>query len=269
MAQKGLPTAASLAEFVDGLQAEGRYTFTRSEAEQRTCLEGMGLEAALRRLRTSLRIASPRRGFHVIVPIEYRNAGAPPPSWFIGDFMRFLNQPYYVGLLTAAALHGAAHQQPMTFQVVTDRPTRKARAGRAQIAFHVARNLPRIPTASVPTETGSMLVSTPEATAFDLVRFASAAGNLSNVATVLRELAEQLSKTKLEDLAPEHSLPDVQRLGYLLDFVGAGGKAQGLAHWLRNRRVRPALLGGGRARGLAKPDGKWRILANVEVEPDR
>jgi len=31
-----------------------------------------------------------------------------------------------VGVLSAAAIHGAAHQQPMIFQVVTDKPTRPA-----------------------------------------------------------------------------------------------------------------------------------------------
>lgn len=269
MAQNGSLATASLSKFVDGLQSTGRYTFTRSEAEQATHTDGIGMEAALRRLRVSQRITSPRRGFHVIVPMEYRNPGAPPPSWFIGDLMQFLDQPYYVGLLTAAALHGAAHQQPMAFQVVTDRPTRKARAGRATIAFHVARNLPRIPTTSMPTDTGSMLVSTPEATAFDLVRFASAAGHLSNVATVLRELAEQLSATKLEKLAPEHALPDVQRLGYLMDTMGQSSKVEGLAHWLYGRRVRPSLLGRGRGLSAAQPDAKWRIIPNVEVELDR
>lgn len=266
MASEHSPTAKSLSEFVDGLQASGRYTFTRSEAEQETHSQGQGLEAALRRLRAGLRIVSPRRGFHVIVPIEYRNAGSPPASWFIGEFMRFLEQPYYVGLLSAAALHGAAHQQPMVFQVVTDRPTRRARAGRAQIAFHVARNFTRIPTTSVQTETGSMTVSTPEATAYDLVRFASSAGHLSNVATVLLELAERLSETKLVQLAPEYVLPDVQRLGYLMELVGEGKRVRRLAEWLGSRRVRPVVLGRGRACGAKVPHSKWRITANVLVE---
>jgi hypothetical protein len=50
-------------------------------------------------------------GVAVVVPPEYREAGCPPASWFIHDLMRFLGQPYYVALLTAAAIHGAAHQQ--------------------------------------------------------------------------------------------------------------------------------------------------------------
>ena len=33
--------------------------------------------------------------------------------------MQFCRCEYYVGLLSAAALYGAAHQQPMVFQVLT------------------------------------------------------------------------------------------------------------------------------------------------------
>ncbi len=38
-----------------------------------------------------------------------------------------------------------------------------------------------------------MRVSTPEATALDLVRFVTAAGHIGNVATVLAELSEELT----------------------------------------------------------------------------
>ncbi|MGH7573003.1 MAG: type IV toxin-antitoxin system AbiEi family antitoxin domain-containing protein [Gemmatimonadota bacterium] len=58
------------------------------------------------------------------------------PSWLIDDLMRFLEQPYYVGLLSAAAIHGAGYQQPMVFQVITDQPTREIRIGRQRIEFH-------------------------------------------------------------------------------------------------------------------------------------
>lgn len=266
MADQRLPKAASVADLVDLLQASGRYTFTRAEVERDTTFAGANLEAALRRLRAKGRIASPRRGFHVVVPLEHRSAGAPPPPWFVDDFLRHLRQPYYVGVLSAAALHGAAHEQPMTFQVVTDRPTRPASAGRARIEFHVARNLAEIPVLALPTETGAMRVSTPEATAFDLVRFAPAAGHLGHVATVLAELAERLTPAALVEVAPAHGLPVVQRLGHLLERVGEGAKTEGLGRWLAGQRVRPVVLAGGRARGRAQPSDVWRVIPNVEVE---
>jgi predicted transcriptional regulator of viral defense system len=257
-----------LSAYVDRLHASGRYTFTRPQAQRETRSTPLALESALRRSRANRRIATPRRGFHVIVPIEYRDAGAPPPTWFIDDLMSFLGQPYYVGLLTAAALHGASHQQPMVFQVITDRPTRPARVGRARIAFHAARNVERVPTLRKTTDTGTLRVSTAEVTAFDLVRFAGAAGHLDNVATAIGELAEHLSATKLAQIAPLYALSDVQRLGFILELVGADEKAASLEHWLDEQRVRIVPLARGRKAARGRTDPRWRVIRNVDIEVD-
>lgn len=101
--------------------------------------------------------------------------------------MRYLGQPYYVGLLSAAAIHGAAHQQPMVFQVVTSKPTREMRAGKVAIRFSMSSLVESLPVIEQQTETGTMRVATPETCAFDLVRYPEAAGHLSNAATVLAE----------------------------------------------------------------------------------
>ena len=119
--------------WVEQLQSRGRYTFTRTEAESGTGRSFVAAQSALRRMKQQQRIVSPRRGFYVIVPPEYRATGSPPASWFVDDLMHHLGQPYYVGLLSAAAIHGAAHQQPMVFQVVTNKPTREMRAGKVII----------------------------------------------------------------------------------------------------------------------------------------
>ena len=128
------------------------------------------------------------------------------------------------------AIHGAAHQQPMVFQVITDRPTRPARAGRVRIEFYMSRQVETAPVVEVQTETGSMRVSTPETTAYDLVRFAPAAGRLSNVATTSRRIS---------------------RRGWRVGGFGGFG-------W---RRAQPD--------AGALPDRRWRVVANavVEVEP--
>jgi predicted transcriptional regulator of viral defense system len=262
------PNPPSAPEYVDSLQASGRYVFTRAQALAATGLEPTALESALRRMRARRRIATPRRGFHVIVPLEYRDSGAPPAAWFVDDLMRHLEQPYYVGLLSAAAIHGAAHQQPMSFQVVTDRPTRPARIGRSRIVFHMSRTVSSTPIAQIQTPTGTLRVSTPEATAFDIVRFAEAAGHIDNVATVLNELAERISPGALAQIAPLQSTPDVQRLGYLLDLVGQRERTGELAHWLSTHRHRAVLLGRGRPEGSTPPDPRWRVRPNVTVEVD-
>jgi predicted transcriptional regulator of viral defense system len=256
----------SITAFVDALQAKGSYNFTLTEAIDADQRSAIALEAALRRLKQKGRIASPRQGFYVIVPVEYREAGCPPASWFIHDLMRFLGQPYYVGILSAAAIHGAAHHQPMLLQVVTDRPTRSAQAGRVRIGFHMGRHVEQAPVVDIQTETGSMRVSTPEATAFDLVRFAPAAGHIGNVASVLGELAEKIDPEALAGFANLYATSDVQRLGYMLEKLGEKRLADPLAERLKTRRYRPILLAPGQEKGGIPIDPRWRVVPNETVE---
>ncbi len=256
----------SMTDFVEALQARGRYTFTLVEAMNAEKRTDIALEAALRRLKQKGRIANPRRGFYVIVPVEYREAGCLPANWFIHDLMQFLGQPYYVGILSAAAIHGAAHQQPMLFQVVTDRTTRLAQAGRVRIGFHMSRHIEKVPTVDIQTETGSMRVSTPEVTAFDLVRFALSTGHMGNIITVLSELVEKIDSQALTSIADLYAVSDVQRLGYLLERLDETLLADPLAVWLQARRFRPILLAPGQPKGGAPSDPRWRVIPNETVE---
>jgi predicted transcriptional regulator of viral defense system len=258
---------SSIPAWVDSLQARGSYTFTRQQAQDQCGRSTVAVQSALRRLRKKGRIVSPRRGFYVVVPAEYVTAGSPPASWFITDLMLHLGQAYYVGLLTAAAIHGAGHQQPMVFQVVTDRPTRPVQVGRVAIGFVKSGLIEKMPVIDMQTETGSMRVGTFETTAFDLVRYSSTAGHLSNVATVLSELSEHLDAKKLTDLASKVRMPDVQRLGYLLSSLGEPGLADPLADWLIGKKARrvPLRTEGG-TKGVV--DKRFHILVNEQLEID-
>ena len=261
--------SSRIAALVDGWQAHGRYTFTRSDVT--AALDGHWRTTeldALRRLATAHRIVRPYRGFYVIVPLEYRTAGAPPASWFIHDLMTFLAQPYYVGLLSAAALHGATHQAIQQFQVVTDRPVRSMRAGRAELRFIQHRTIARAPTLEFPTETGTMQVSTPEATAFDLVRFREQAGELNHIATVLEELTPVINTDALQALAMNEPTALVRRLGYLLDQAGARAIADPLATIAESRRVQPEQLHPSMPRQGAIRDPRWNLYINATVELD-
>jgi predicted transcriptional regulator of viral defense system len=262
-----MSTKSAMSVWVEQLQSRGRYTFTREQARSDTNRSFVAAQTALRRLNQQGRIVSPRRGFYVVVPPEYRAAGSPPASWFIDDLMRFLGRRYYVGLLSAAAVHGAGHQQPMVFQVVTGKPTREVHVGKVAIRFSMSRLVEQLPVIVRQTETGTMRVATPETCAFDLVRFPAAAGHLSNVATVLTELTERLDGRKLADVARLVRPPDIQRLGFLLDAIGRGELASPLSDWLASRRPRVVPLQPGEPAD-GKADARWRVVPNVELEVD-
>ncbi|MBI4864361.1 MAG: type IV toxin-antitoxin system AbiEi family antitoxin [Candidatus Riflebacteria bacterium] len=219
------PRPSPVAAHVDQLQASGRYVFTREELTRAIpdCSPA-GVAQALQRLAGRGRIVRVRAGFHVIIPLEYRAAGILPPTWFIDDLMRSIGQPYYVGLLSAAALHGAAHQQPQEFQVVTNRPVRGIDVRGLKITFVTNSYAASVPVLEKKVETGSFRVSTPAATALDLVRYAAHSGGLSNVATVLRELTDTFTPGDLvahARLQMPRERPTLQRLGFLLGRVGA------------------------------------------------
>jgi len=257
-----------MASWIEGLPADGRYTFTRQDAEDASGGSFVAVQSALRRLKKKGRIASPRRGFYVLVPPEHRAAGSPPASWFIDDLMRYCGCQYYVGLLSAAALHGAAHQQPMVFQVLTDKLSATMKTGRVTIEARKSRAVGRYATTRIQTETGTMAVSTPEATALDLVRFPRAAGYWNNIATVLAELAETMDPTRLVEAAALGQLPDAQRLGYLLDLVEQEQLAGPLAEWLAAQRTTVVSLRTEKEAEGHEVHPRWRVIPNESVEPD-
>jgi len=259
----------TLPEYVDTLQQSGRYTFASGEARETCGLSLVAFKQAARRLVLQSRLASPRRGFFVIVPLEYRSMGAPPPSWYIDALMSFHARPYYVGVLSAAALYGAAHQQPQEFQVVTDRAFRPAVAGKGRVRFIYKKRAAQAQTMRLKTETGSMMVSSAEATAVDMVLYPQAAGGIGNIVTVFSELAERVDPDRLvQVVAMASDVAAAQRVGLLLERAGAGDKTGPLAAWVAERRPRAIPLRADRDTEGAPKDQRWRVLVNEKIEVD-
>ncbi|MBU0718877.1 MAG: type IV toxin-antitoxin system AbiEi family antitoxin [Planctomycetes bacterium] len=259
--------AVTVETWIDALQARGRYSFLRTEVIGDTGLSAEAVKKALQRLARRKRVVKIKSYFYVIVPLEYLHAGSPPPSWFIDDLMKTMERPYYVGLLSAAGIHGASHQQPQEFQVITDRPVRRLHVGRTRIRFFVSRHTADAAVQSAKTPTGAMRVSTPEATAIDLVRFAKAAGQIDNVASVLAEMLPLLdSKRLLIAVRTVGDVPTAQRLGYLLERVRGRPQVKALHEWLERQSPHVVPLRPGRTAAGAAEDRRWHVLVTEPVE---
>ena len=266
--------APRLAQQIDIWQGDGRYTFTREDIAQALGRWTTSTRDTLRRLQQEHRLVRPRTGFYAIVPPEYRRVGTPPPTWYIDQLMQYLEQPYYVGLLSAAATYGAAHHQPQELQVVTDRPTRVLQTGPARVRFIMNRHVVEVPIQTVNTPTGTMRVATPAATAFDLVIYLRHVGGIGNVASVLRTLAPRIDAGELGRLAKRHTPAAVRRLGYLLEAAGATRHADLLASYRvpgAGRAVLPLHPGAGSgedAGGSVLIDDRWGIRVNTDPTPE-
>lgn len=258
---------ALLKSWIDGLQANGRYSFLRSEAVQESGLTPNAVSKALRQAAKDGRIVRLKEYVFVIVPLEYRAAGAPPPSWFIHNLMTAMDLPYYVGLLSAASLHGASYQQPLVFQVMTDRSVRPILAGRTKIHFSASKYVRQAAVKELKTPTGLMRVSTPETTVFDLVRFAKVAGHLDHVSGLIAELAPSLDlKRLIAAVNAVGDIPNTQRLGYILERVRQKRIADALHEWVRPQIQRKQLLRPGQPADGATENRRWMLLINSPLE---
>jgi len=237
------------------------------EAIEESGLSPEAVSKALQRSFKRGRIVKLKDYFYAVVPLEYVNAGAPPVSWFVRDLMAAMGLPYYVGLLSAAALHGASHQQPQQFQIVTDRSVRPMIAGRNRLRFFASKYITGAAITEMKTPTGSMRVSTRETTVVDLVRFARSAGGLDNVATVIAELSADVDpRLLLAAVRLVDDVPNTQRLGYLLDAVKQRRLSDSVHAWLERQKPRILALRSGQPVNDAKLNRRWNLLVNRPVE---
>jgi predicted transcriptional regulator of viral defense system len=113
-------------------------------------------------------------------------------------------------------------------------------------------------------------VSTPEATALDLVRYARHIGGLDAVLTVLTELAETMDPAKLAAAsALESETSQIQRLGWLLDHLGQSSLADAVHAALPSLKpLSRAALDPGAPRTGPITGNRWRIMENAQPETD-
>jgi predicted transcriptional regulator of viral defense system len=131
--------------------------------------------------------------------------------------MDHLGVDYYAALLTAAQYHGAAHQKPVVFQIITNKQLKKElEFGQVRIDCLYKKSLKDLPTQNITVSTGYLKVSSPELTALDLLMYSNKSGGLNHIATILSELVESIDSEKLIALAKQLG-KDVwlQRLGYI------------------------------------------------------
>jgi predicted transcriptional regulator of viral defense system len=140
--------------------------------------------------------------------------------------------------------------------------------GKVRVQFVARNNVEKIPTSDFKTPRGYLKISTPAATAFDLAGYPHHAAGLDNVATILAELAECIDGKDLVVVAALSPIAWAQRLGYLLDLVGAEEKTGKLADYIAREKPAPTPLFPSRPfRGIGQLQ-RWRLLVNVKVEAE-
>lgn len=245
----------------------GKYFFTKDEAQAKTGIKDSNFYLQVSRLAAKKEVKSIGHSLYMIIPLEYQNLGSLPLEWIVATLMNHLGKKYYIGLLSAASLHGMAHQQPMVFQVICEDTIRPLVLNRGEVHFYRYRHISQAKTESLRTEIGSSLISTKEQTVIDLVRFYKKAGYFDNVATIIRDLSEELDLTQLSEVA--HNEPEetaLQRLGYIFDLLGCTKQAHVIENELHQRKFYWIKLKPELDQTTLENNKKWKILVNDNFE---
>jgi predicted transcriptional regulator of viral defense system len=255
----------------DALLSRGVHAATTDDLSVLTGLDAHAVHEGMARLRAAGKAFTPAKGLYVMVPPEYRTWGSVPAMDFIDPMMRVLDRTYYVAMLSAAELHGAAHQRAQVFQVLVDRHVPDRDVGRSRLRFFTGARVRGADVVLRNSATGTVRVASPEVTALDLVSRPNDCGGLSNVATVICELVEGvgLEPSAIVSAASVYPTASLRRLGWILDRFQASVDLDQIAQRLA---VEPA----GRATALLDPAGprvgvssrRWGLVENADVEPD-
>lgn len=259
--QSRLTGAASA--LCDARLAEGRFTVSLHEVVQETGLSAIAAQRQFERLRPAVVRVSPRQAFYLLVPPEHRSFGAPPPEWWLDDYFRWLQKPYYLALQSAASHFGSNPQASQMTQVITDHPRRPIHLGRVQLRFFVKSAIENSSTQQLPGAVAPLLLSTPESTAFDLVRYASSIGGIERAAETIRPLLPLLRPRELKRvLTAENEVPVAQRLGFIFDAFRSTALARTVRDYLPPT-FQPVLLSPSVAIPLNVPlNQRWQVLIN-------
>lgn len=251
---------------IEGLQADGRRTFTVKEAKDRLKVPRGNALAILDRLQRQQRVVCLTPGLYALWHPSERQRGIYPLP-LLDALMRFRSSAYYVGLLSAADYYGAAHQKPQRLQVILPKQMQFHKAKKLGLDFHVRREFPSQGIVEIKTASGRTAFSSPELTALDLFYFQSACGGFDNICLVIRGLIPKLTASGLKQMT--HSYPNpssIQRLGYLLENL----KAQAalilpLKEWVKkNNPAAVALTPIYPKKGHI--DSFWRVIKNKKIE---
>jgi predicted transcriptional regulator of viral defense system len=212
----------SINQWLDKVLAKGIYSFSKEALkEDMPEYTDIAVKRALSRLSSRGKIISLHKGYYLIIPPQYASRGILPPPLYLDTFMKYLKRPYYLALLSAAAFHGASHQQPQEYFVMTSFPVlRPVQKKGLKINYISTKGIPESLLEKRKTEVGYLNISNPALTACDLIQFEKRIGGISRAATVLCELAEAINPTDFSSELLKHvPVTTLQRLGYLLETI--------------------------------------------------
>jgi len=261
----------SVSAFVAQCLAYEQYAFSWQELKAKVPKSDLALRHDLLRLAQKNELLLLRKGFYLILTPRYRALGKLPLALYVEHLFQHLNKPYYVAFYSAAALHGASHQQVQQSYLMTQVPNlRHIQKDSIYLNIVATSTWPRHNIEQRSADAGLFNISSPALTAIDLIHHQTKMGGLNRVITVLEELIEAITPTDLQNLLQWYPhTSSIQRMGLLFQELQASESLKApLYAFLRNKKHFPVLLSPDRGSKPGKANNPWKVDVNTQLESD-
>lgn len=251
-----------VARLLDQLQARGCLVASLPGLVTTSGLSTLAVKRQIEHLSDRAVRLPGRPSSYLIVPPEHRRRGAPPVDFWLADYCKVHKKPYYVGLLSAAALHGSAHQAVQRTQVMTNSATRAFSIGDVHVEFHVKQHLLDTPLTPIRGLASPLSVSSPEATTLDLIAFQHCVGGIAHATEVITGLLPVMTSDGWHRALKYAPLTVRQRTGYILETLSAYRFAKAVRITLPSK-LRPVLLQHATPTRATDLEHPWHVIDNV------
>lgn len=262
---------SGVSEYIVKLLGYEQYAFSWEELKTSTAKTDTALQNELARLVKKRELISLRAGFYLILSPRYRSYNKLPVELYVERLFKYLKKPYYLAFYSAAAFHGASHQQVQMDYLITRVPNiRHIKKGVIHLNIFATSTWPVKNVIQKKSDAGYFNVSSPVLTAMDLIHYQSKLGGLNRMLAIIEELAEEIKTDDVKDLLTWYPhVSTIQRLGYLLDQVKADHSViELLQDYLNKHRHFPVLLSPQKNKKAGGTGNPWKVDVNVELESD-
>ena len=261
----------SISDYIYHLLGKDEYCFSLEEVIAITGKTEIAIKSELARLVAKKAIINLRKGFYLIIPPRYSYFQKLPVQLYIEKLFKYLSRNYYVGLYSAAKIHGAGHQQPQAEYIMIEKPKLiDIERGNFGIQFITSSTWPKRNVEQKRSDAGNFKISSPALTIIDLVGHHSKLGGINRILPIVEELAEDMTLKDISDLLtwyPQKS--NLQRMGFLLSEIQSPNYLiEPIRIHLESERFFPILLRPNSDEKAGAVDNFWKVDRNVSIQHD-
>jgi len=172
----------TVSEYIKQLQSFEEYSFSIEEVIKNASKDSIAVKRELSRLVEKKEILNIRKGFYLIIPPRYTTSEKLPIQLYSEKLFKYLDRKYYVGLYTAAKIHGASHQQSQRDYLIIETPKlNNIKKKNFDIQFFTTRAWPKNNIEIKKSDAGEYRISSPALTFIDLIHHHTKIGGLNRM----------------------------------------------------------------------------------------